>query len=288
MNKIAFIGTGVMGASIVKHLLKAGKEVTIYTRTKEKALELLDLGAKWASSPAEASQDQDVIFTMVGYPADVLEVYTSEQGVFVGANEGAIVVDMTTSEPTLAKKLYTLAKEKNIHSIDAPVSGGDIGARNGTLSIMVGGDEPVFEQLKPLFALFGQNIVYQGSAGAGQHTKMCNQIVIASGMIGVCESIAYGRKAGLSIDEVLKSISSGAASSWSLSNLAPRMVQEDYAPGFYVKHFIKDMKIALQEAKAMNLQLPGLQLAKDLYFELAEMGYENNGTQSLIKLYTKE
>ena len=288
MNKIAFIGTGVMGSSIVKHLLKAGKEVTIYTRTKEKAVELLDLGAQWASTPAEASQNKDVIFTMVGYPSDVLEVYTSKQGIFAGAKEGAIVVDMTTSEPTLAKKVYDLSKEKNIHSIDAPVSGGDIGARNGTLSIMVGGDQPIFEKLKPLFTLFGQNIVYQGKAGAGQHTKMCNQIVIASSMIGVCESIAYGRKAGLSIDEVLKSISSGAASSWSLSNLAPRMMQEDYAPGFYVKHFIKDMKIALQEAKAMNLQLPGLKLAMDLYSELVEMGYEEAGTQSLIKLYVKE
>lgn len=288
MNKIAFIGTGVMGASIVKHLLKAGKEVTIYTRTKEKANELLNLGAQWASSPADASQNKDVVFTMVGYPADVLEVYAGEQGIFTGADEGTIVVDMTTSEPTLAKKLYELAKEKNLHSIDAPVSGGDIGARNGTLSIMVGGDQPIFEKLKPLFTLFGQNIVYQGKAGAGQHTKMCNQIVIASGMIGVCESIAYGRKAGLSIDEVLKSISSGAASSWSLSNLAPRMINEDYEPGFYVKHFIKDMKIALQEAKAMNLHLPGLKLAKELYNELAEMGYEEDGTQSLIKLYAKE
>jgi 3-hydroxyisobutyrate dehydrogenase len=288
MNKIAFIGTGVMGASIVKHLLKAGNEVTIYTRTKEKAIELLNLGAQWASSPAEASQNKDVIFTMVGYPSDVLDVYTGKQGIFAGANEGTIVVDMTTSEPTLAKKIYALSKEKNIHSIDAPVSGGDIGAQNGTLSIMVGGDQPIFEKLKPIFSLFGQNIVYQGSAGAGQHTKMCNQIVIASSMIGVCESIAYGRKAGLSIDEVLKSISSGAASSWSLSNLAPRMLQEDYAPGFYVKHFIKDMKIALQEAESMNLQLPGLKLAKELYSELVEMGYEDEGTQSLIKLYAKE
>jgi 3-hydroxyisobutyrate dehydrogenase len=285
MTKIGFIGTGVMGASIVKHLLKANYEVTVYTRTKSKAEELIALGAKWASTPAEASMDQDVIFTMVGYPADVLMVYKGVDGIFDTAKNGAIVVDMTTSEPTLAKKLYEEAKEKAIYSIDAPVSGGDIGAQNGTLSIMVGGDRPIFERLQPIFAVFGQNIVYQGEAGAGQHTKMCNQIVIASGMIGVCEAIAYGKKAGLDIETVLKSISSGAAGSWSLSNLAPRMVKEDYAPGFYIKHFMKDMKIALFEADRMQLNLPGLTLAKQLYAELIEQGYENDGTQALVKLY---
>ena len=285
MNKIGFIGIGVMGASVVKHLLNAGKEVTIYTRTKSKAEPLLALGAKWANTPAEASKDQQVIFTMVGYPSDVREVYEGEQGILAVANEGTIVVDMTTSEPMLAMEIYKKAKDKNIESLDAPVSGGDVGAQNGTLSIMVGGDFNVFEQMRPIFELFGTNIVYQGNAGAGQHTKMCNQIIIASGMIGVCEAIVYGMKAGLNVEDVLKSISSGAAGSWSLSNLAPRIVRGDLEPGFYIKHFIKDMKIALDEAEKMNLNLPGLELAKNLYVTLAENGYENKGTQALFKYY---
>lgn len=284
-KKIGFIGTGVMGASIVKHLLNAGHEVTVYTRTKSKADELVTLGAKWANTPAEASIDQQIIFTMVGYPKDVEEVYNGAHGIFSAANPGTIVVDMTTSEPTLAKKLYEQAKEKKIHSLDAPVSGGDIGAKNGTLSLMVGGDKDVFEEMKLIFEVFGQNIVYQGVAGSGQHTKMCNQIAIASGMIGVCESIAYGLNAGLNLDDVLKSITAGAAGSWSLSNLAPRMLKEDLDPGFYIKHIIKDMKIALDEAERMNLQLPGLSLAKSMYDKLQEEGYGDNGTQALIKFY---
>lgn len=286
-KKIGFIGTGVMGASIVKHLLNAGHKVTVYTRTKSKADALITLGAKWANSPAEASVDQQIIFTMVGYPKDVEEVYNGAQGIFSAANPGTIIVDMTTSEPTLAKKLYEQAKEKNIHSLDAPVSGGDIGAQNGTLSLMVGGDKDVFEEMKLIFEVFGQNIVYQGVAGSGQHTKMCNQIAIASGMIGVCESIAYGLNAGLNLEDVLKSITAGAAGSWSLSNLAPRMLKEDLDPGFYIKHIIKDMKIALDEADRMNLQLPGLSLAKSMYDKLQEEGYGDNGTQALIKFYQK-
>ncbi|AWE06501.1 oxidoreductase [Lysinibacillus sp. 2017] len=286
-KKIGFIGTGVMGASIVKHLLNAGHKVTVYTRTKSKADALITLGAKWANSPAEASVDQQIIFTMVGYPKDVEEVYNGAQGIFSAANPGTIIVDMTTSEPTLAKKLYEQAKEKNIHSLDAPVSGGDIGAQNGTLSLMVGGDKDVFEEMKLIFEVFGQNIVYQGVAGSGQHTKMCNQIAIASGMIGVCESIAYGLNAGLNLEDVLKSITAGAAGSWSLSNLAPRMLKDDLDPGFYIKHIIKDMKIALDEADRMNLQLPGLSLAKSMYDKLQEEGYGDNGTQALIKFYQK-
>lgn len=286
-KKIGFIGTGVMGASIVKHLLNAGHKVTVYTRTKSKADALITLGAKWANSPAEASVDQQIIFTMVGYPKDVEEVYNGAQGIFSAANPGTIIVDMTTSEPTLAKKLYEQAKEKNIHSLDAPVSGGDIGAQNGTLSLMVGGDKDVFEEMKLIFEVFGQNIVYQGVAGSGQHTKMCNQIAIASGMIGVCESIAYGLNAGLNLEDVLKSITAGAAGSWSLSNLAPRMLKGDLDPGFYIKHIIKDMKIALDEADRMNLQLPGLSLAKSMYDKLQEEGYGDNGTQALIKFYQK-
>lgn len=284
-NKIGFIGTGVMGASIVMHLLNAGHDVTIYTRTKSKAADLIAAGAKWAETPAQASIEQDIIFTMVGYPKDVEEVYIGENGIFSAAKQGAIVIDMTTSEPTLAKKLYHEASERGLHSLDAPVSGGDIGAKNGTLSLMVGGDRDVFEKMQPTFELFGQNIIYQGVAGSGQHTKMCNQIAIASGMIGVCESMAYGLKAGLTMDEVLRSITAGAAGSWSLSNLAPRMLKGNLEPGFYIKHIIKDMKIALDEAERMNLQLPGLSLAKSMYDQLLEEGYGDNGTQALIKYY---
>ncbi|MGE7982813.1 NAD(P)-dependent oxidoreductase [Solibacillus sp. NPDC093137] len=284
-KKIGFIGTGVMGASIVMHLLNAGHEVTIFTRTKSKAADLLAAGAKWAETPAEASKEQEIIFTMVGYPKDVEEVYIGENGIFSAAKQGAIVIDMTTSEPTLAKKLYHEASERGMHSLDAPVSGGDVGAKNGTLSLMVGGDKDVFEKLQPIFELFGQNIVYQGVAGSGQHTKMCNQIAIASGMIGVCESMAYGLKAGLTMEEVLRSITAGAAGSWSLSNLAPRMLKGNLEPGFYIKHIIKDMKIALDEAERMNLQLPGLTLAKSMYDHLLAEGYGDNGTQALIKYY---
>ena len=284
-KKIGFIGTGVMGASIVKHLLTAGHEVTIYTRTKSKAATLVEAGAKWADTPAAATTGQHVVFTMVGYPQDVEEVYGGSNGIFSVAQPGTIVVDMTTSEPTLAKKLFDQASEKGIHSLDAPVSGGDIGAQNGTLSLMIGGDKAIFEQMKPIFEVFGQNIVYQGAAGSGQHTKMCNQIAIASGMIGVCEAMAYGLNAGLTMEDVLRSITAGAAGSWSLTNLAPRMLKEDLDPGFYIKHIIKDMKIALDEAQRMNLQLPGLSLAKSMYDQLLDEGYGDNGTQALIKYY---
>lgn len=285
LKKIGFIGTGVMGASIVKHLLTAGHEVTVYTRTKSKADALVEQGAKWAHTPAAAAKDQQVVFTMVGYPKDVEEVYCGTNGIFSAVQPGTIVVDMTTSEPTLAKKLFEQATEVGVHSLDAPVSGGDIGAQNGTLSLMVGGDKTVFEQMKPIFEVFGQNIVYQGVAGSGQHTKMCNQIAIASGMIGVCEAMAYGLNAGLTMEEVLRSITAGAASSWSLTNLAPRMLKGDLDPGFYIKHIIKDMKIALDEAQRMNLQLPGLSLAKSMYDKLLAEGYGENGTQALIKYY---
>ncbi len=284
-ERIAFIGTGVMGASIVKHLLQNGHEVTVYTRTKEKAEPLIVLGASWASSPAEAFKDKDIALTMVGYPADVEEVYFGENGLFQTAEAGNIVIDMTTSEPTLAKKIYAHAQTLGVEALDAPVSGGDVGAQNGTLSIMVGGDQMTFNRAVPVLQQFGANIVYQGEAGAGQHAKMCNQIVIASGMIGVCESLAYGLKAGLDLSTVLQSISSGAAGSWSLSNLAPRMIKEDYAPGFYIKHFVKDMKIALDESKKMGISLPGLALAYEMYEKLIEAGYGENGTQALLTYY---
>lgn len=282
---IGFVGTGVMGSSIIKHFLHAGHNVNIYTRTREKALALIELGAKWFQTAGEVASHSNVIFTMVGYPQDVEEVYFDESGIFANGQAGLIVVDMTTSQPTLAKKISNHAKSLQMDALDAPVSGGDIGAQNGTLSIMVGGEREVFNKITPLFNLIGTNIVYQGEAGAGQHTKMCNQIAIATNMIGVCEAIAYGEKAGLDIEDVLISISSGAAGSWSLSNLAPRIVKGDLAPGFYLKHFIKDMKIALQEAELMQLNLPGLVLAKKMYDELATKGFEDNGTQALINHY---
>lgn len=284
-KRIAFIGTGVMGTSIVKHLLKNGHDVTVYTRTREKADPLVSLGASWASSPAEAFRNQEIAFTMVGYPSDVEEVYFGRNGLFQTAHQGNIIIDMTTSEPSLAKKIYEHSKSIGVEALDAPVSGGDIGAQNGTLSIMVGGDRDAFDKVLPIMKHFGENIVYQGEAGAGQHTKMCNQIVIASGMIGVCESLAYGLKAGLDLPTVLQSISSGAAGSWSLSNLAPRMMKEDFAPGFYIKHFVKDMKIALDESKKMGITLPGLALAYEMYEKLVEEGYGDNGTQTLLKFY---
>lgn len=286
MKKIAFIGTGVMGSSVVKLLLKENYDVTIYTRTKEKAEKLIGEGAKWAETPSEAASAADIIFTMVGYPKDVEAVFFDAKGIFESGKEGQIVIDMTTSSPALAKKIAAKADEKKMFSIDAPVSGGDIGAKNGILSIMCGGDKAIFERVLPVLSIFGENIVYQGEAGAGQHTKMCNQIAIATNMIGVCEAIRYGEQAGLDPEVVLQSISSGAAGSWSLSNLAPRMLAGDFEPGFYVKHFLKDMDIALTEAEAMGISLPGLKLARQMYKELSDQGYEDKGTQVLIKHYS--
>ena len=284
-SKIAFIGTGVMGSSVVKHLLNAGYEVTVYTRTKSKANDLLEIGAIWAETAAEATANSDVIFTMVGYPVDVEGVYFGDNGIFSEGREGQIIVDMTTSSPALAIKIANEASKRNMDSIDAPVSGGDIGAKNGSLSIMCGGDKEVFEKIVPILSVFGKGIVYQGEAGAGQHTKMCNQIAIATNMIGVCEALAYAERAGLNRETVLISIATGAAGSWSLSNLAPRILKEDVEPGFYVKHFLKDMNIALEEAERMKLVLPGLKLSREMYESLVEQGYGNKGTQVLYKSY---
>lgn len=283
--KIGFIGTGVMGNSLVKLLLAAGHEVSIFTRTAKKAENLVLLGAQAMESPRQVAEKSELLFTMVGYPSDVEQVYFGEDGIFEGAQKDSIVIDLTTSKPKLAQRIHEVAMKKGIGSLDAPVSGGDIGAQNGTLSIMVGGDVGVFQKALPLLELLGQNIVYQGTAGAGQHTKMCNQITIASNMIGVCESLIYAKKAGLDPEKVLQSISSGAAGSWSLSNLAPRIIKEDLEPGFYIKHFIKDMKIAAEEADLMELQLPGLRQSLNMYESLAEKGYGDNGTQALIKYY---
>jgi 3-hydroxyisobutyrate dehydrogenase len=282
---IGFIGIGVMGKSMAGHLLKNGYPVVVYTRTKDKASELLDQGATWKDSVAALSKVANVIITMVGYPKDVEEVYLGENGIISNAQQGSYVIDMTTSTPSLAQRIYEEAKQRTIHSLDAPVSGGDIGAKEARLTIMVGGAKEAFEVCKPIFDIMGQNIILQGEAGAGQHTKMCNQIAIASNMMGVCEAIAYAEKAGLDPETVLSSISAGAAGSWSLSNLGPRMIAGNFDPGFYIKHFIKDMGIALEEAEAMGMKTPGLSLAKSLYEQLADKGEENNGTQALYKLY---
>ncbi|KMY57931.1 2-hydroxy-3-oxopropionate reductase [Geobacillus stearothermophilus] len=288
MKTIGFIGLGVMGKSMARHLLKAGYPLLVYTRTKEKAEDLLQEGAVWKETVADLAREADVVMTMVGDPHDVEQVYFGEGGILENARPGTYVIDMTTSTPTLAQSIYEAAKQKGIHALDAPVSGGDIGAREGTLTIMVGGDEDVFLACKPILERLGTNIVRQGGAGAGQHTKMCNQIAIATNMIGVCEAMAYAKRAGLDPFKVLESIAKGAAGSWSLSNLAPRMLSGDFAPGFYVKHFIKDMKIALEEAERMNLPLPGLALAKQMYEELAQAGEENSGTQALYKRYIRQ
>jgi 3-hydroxyisobutyrate dehydrogenase len=282
---IGFIGTGVMGKSMAGHLLAAGFPLIVYSRTKEKAKELIEKGAKWVDTPKEMAERANVIMTMVGYPADVEEIYLGEYGLINHGRKDSVLIDMTTSAPSLAVRIYEAAKVIGIHTIDAPVSGGDVGAKEAKLSIMVGGEEGVFESIKPLLNLLGTNIVYQGKAGAGQHTKMCNQIAIASNMIGVCEALIYAEKAGLNPESVLKSITTGAAGSWSLSNLAPRMLNGNFEPGFYIKHFIKDMNIALDEAEHMEMQVPGLALAKSLYEQLAEIGEENSGTQALYKYW---
>lgn len=283
--KIGFVGTGVMGKSMALNLMNAGYPVYVYTRTKEKAEDLLTQGATWIETVKELSQHVDVVITMVGYPSDVEEVYFGENGILENAKEGSYVIDMTTSKPSLAVKIYEQAKARNIHALDAPVSGGDIGAKTGKLAIMVGGDSSAFEEVLPIFQSMGENIIHQGNAGAGQHTKLANQITIASNMIGVVEAIVYAKKAGLDPERVLDSISRGAAASFSLSQLGPRMLKGDFAPGFYVKHFIKDMTIALESAEEMGMSTPGLALSLKLYKELAENGEADSGTQALIKLF---
>ncbi|MBO1995550.1 NAD(P)-dependent oxidoreductase [Listeria monocytogenes] len=285
MEKIGFVGTGVMGSSMAGHLLEAGYEVLVYTRTKTKAEDLLDKGALWVETPGELANKVDILISMVGYPKDVEELYLGENGFLENLAVGTVAIDMTTSSPALAKKMAEFGREKGIGVLDAPVSGGDIGAKNGTLSIMVGGSEDVFLKVKPIFDILGSSVILQGDAGAGQHTKMVNQIAIASNMIGVTEAIIYAEAAGLNPSRVLDSISGGAAGSWSLANLIPRVLKDDFSPGFFIKHFIKDMGITISEAKQMGLELPGLTLAEKMYQTLAEQGLSEEGTQALIKYY---
>ncbi len=271
-----------MGRCLCRHLMDAGHPTTVMNRTPSKAQELIDAGAVWADSPREVARNSDVVFVMVGFPSDVEEVILGADGVLAGCEAGKIMVDMTTSRPELAVHIAKAASKKRVGAIDAPVSGGDIGAAAGTLSIMVGGQAEQVSTVMPLLEILGKTVVLQGGPGTGQHTKMVNQTLIASGMVAVCEALLYATKAGLDLSTVLKSVSSGAAGSWSLSNLAPRMIEGDFQPGFYIEHFIKDMGIALEEAERMNLSLPGLALAHQLYQAVAAQGYARNGTQALV------
>jgi 3-hydroxyisobutyrate dehydrogenase and related beta-hydroxyacid dehydrogenases len=281
-TRIGWIGTGVMGLSMCGHLLAAGHPAIVYNRTREKTDPLVAKGAIWAESPRAVAELADVVFTIVGYPADVRRVYLEDDGVLAGLAPGKIAVDMTTTSPSLAAEIFAIAQAKGAHTLDAPVSGGDVGAKNAALSIMVGGEAAIFEAVRPLFERMGRIIAHQGAAGAGQHTKMCNQIVIAGTMIGVCESLLYATRAGLDPQTMLGSITKGAAGCWTLDNLAPRILKGDFAPGFMVDHFVKDMGIALEEAGRMGLTLPGLSLVRDLYAAAAKNGHGRDGTQALF------
>ncbi|MEX0701338.1 MAG: NAD(P)-dependent oxidoreductase [Planctomycetales bacterium] len=281
-TKIGWTGTGIMGASMCGHLIDKGFSATVHNRTKSKAEPLLAKGAQWADSPRGVAESSDVIFSIVGFPHDVREVLLGEQGALAGAKPGSVLVDMTTSEPSLAVEVHEAAKKKGVHSIDAPVSGGDVGAKNATLAIMIGGDKDVVEALQPCWEAMGKTIVHEGPAGAGQHTKMVNQILIASNMVGICEGLLYAYKAGLDLNTVLQAVGGGGAASTALNVLAPRAIQNNFAPGFIVEHFIKDMGIALAEAKRMNIAMPGLALANQLYMALQAQGHGRAGTQALV------
>ncbi len=286
-TKIGWIGTGVMGSSMCGHLIDAGYEATVFNRSKAKLAPLVAKGAKPVDSPRAVAEAADVIFTIVGYPSDVRQVTLGPDGTLAGSTVGKVLVDMTTSEPGLAREIHDAAKAKGVDSVDAPVSGGDIGAKEARLSIMVGGEAGVVDALDPLFRAMGKTIVHQGGPGAGQHTKMVNQILIATNMIGVCEAMLYAYKAGLDPTTVLLSVGSGAAGSWSLNNLGPRIIAGNFDPGFFVEHFLKDMGIALAESRRMNLALPGLALAEQLYRAVAAQGYARLGTHALLLAMAK-
>jgi 3-hydroxyisobutyrate dehydrogenase len=286
-ERIGWIGTGIMGNPMCGHLLEGGYRVSVFTRTRIKAQNLIDRGARWLNSPRFVAEESDVVFTMVSYPSDVRDVTLGPGGVLAGLNKGCIAVDMTTSSPDLAAEIHAEAVKKERLTLDAPVSGGDIGARNATLSIMVGGDRAAFDRVLPLFRLMGDKINYMGTAGKGQHTKMANQIHIATTMIGAVESLLYARRAGLDLDGVIQAIGSGAAGSWTINNLGPRIVERNFDPGFFIEHFIKDMGIALEEAKRMNLSLPGLALAHQFYVAARALGLGKNGTHALALVLEK-
>jgi 3-hydroxyisobutyrate dehydrogenase len=281
-TRLGWIGTGVMGTSMCSHLIRRGFSTTVFNRTREKAAPLVALGARWADSPKQVAAAADVVFSIVGFPADVRAVMLGAEGALAGSRPGMVLVDMTTSDPSLAIEIAQAAAARGVYSIDAPVSGGDVGAKEARLSIMIGGDRQAFEALGPCWEAMGRTIVHQGGPGAGQHAKMVNQVLIASNMIGVCEALLYGFKAGLNLNTVMESVASGAAGSWSLSNLGPRIINGRFEPGFFVEHFIKDMGIALAEAERMGLSLPGLALANQLYIALRSQGHGRDGTHSLM------
>src|SRR2546423_1542621 len=281
-TRIGWIGTGVMGLSMCGHLQAKGHPVTVYSRTKSRAQSLLDKGAAWADTPAAVAAASDVVFTIVGLPSDVRSVYLDDHGILSAAGPGMIAVDMTTTEPSLSREIYDAAKARRVSAIDAPVSGGDVGARNATLSIMVGGDKDAVDNVMPMFQAMGKNIVHQGAPGNGQHTKMCNQIVLAGTIIGVCESLLYGYKAGLDLNTMLSSITKGAAQCWILDNLAPKMVQRNFEPGFFVEHFEKDLGIVLDESKRMGIAMPGLALVRQFYVALKAQGHSRLGYHALL------
>lgn len=285
MKKIGFIGIGVMGGPMALNLMRAGYELTVYSRTKAKCEAVLAAGARWADSPAACAAGQDAALTMVGYPRDVEQVYFGADGILEVVQPGMLLIDLTTTSPELAKRIFAAAKERGADALDAPVSGGDTGAKAGTLAIMVGGEEPAFERAKPILEAMGKNVVYEGPAGSGQHTKMANQIAIAGAVSGVCEAIAYGRAQGLDLERMLATIGSGAAGSWQMTGNGPKMVSGDFAPGFYIKHFIKDMAIASEEAKKTGLSLEMLDGVLGMYRALEERGLGDLGTQALIRYY---
>lgn len=285
--RIGFIGLGIMGRSMAGHLLAAGYPLSVYNRSRDKADELVAKGASWCATPGDVAAASDIIITMVGFPHDVEQVYLGDNGIVQRAAPGAVLIDMTTSSPALAERISAEAAKKGCHAIDAPVSGGDVGAREAKLSIMVGGDKAAFDKALPVLQKMGASIVLQGGPGAGQHTKMSNQIVIAATMMGVCEGLAYAKHAGLDLDTVLQSIGGGAASGFQLNVMGARIIKGDFAPGFFIEHFIKDLGIALTEAERMQLDLPALALARKLYQQLAEQGYGRSGTQALFKHYEK-
>lgn len=285
IKNVGFIGAGVMGKSMIRNLMKKGFQVTVYSRTKSKAEDIIAAGAIWRDSAAECAKGQDVIITIVGFPKDVEETYFGEKGIIANSEDNAILIDMTTSSPKLAAKIYDESKAVGKHALDAPVSGGDSGAKAGTLSIMVGGDKEIFEKAMPVFEAMGTNIIYEGTAGCGQHTKMANQIALTGCIAGVCEAITYARKTGLDIQTMLDSISAGAAGSWQMSNMAPRMLKGDFDPGFFIKHYIKDMNIATEEGREAGADLSISEAVLAIYKDLEAKGLGDLGTQALLKHY---
>lgn len=281
-TRIGWIGSGVMGRWMCQHLMTKGFKATVYNRSKDKAAPLLEQGAAWADTPMQVAQNSDLVFAIVGFPKDVREVFLGAKGALAGSKTGTVLVDMTTSDPSLAREIYDAAKAKGVHALDAPVSGGDVGAKNAALSIMIGGDKDVVAAVQPAFEAMGKTIVHQGGAGSGQHTKMVNQILISSNMVALCEALLYGYKAGLDLETVFKSVTVGAAGSKALEVLGPRILARNFEPGFYVEHFIKDMGIALEESKKMGISMPGLALAHQLYLALQAQGYGRKGTHALM------